>query len=67
MSLKTGFKQVALPAELVDHIGQYINEHTEQGYMSIPEFVREAVRMHLKESQTDTSSVKKIPHKKSQF
>lgn len=55
MSLKTGYKQVALPVELVDRIGQYINDHTEQGYMSIPEFVREAVRMHLKEKVNSTN------------
>lgn len=52
MSSKTGFKQVALPKELVEQVGQYIHEHKEEGYMSIPEFVREAVRMNLKEKNT---------------
>lgn len=55
MSLKTGFKQVALPVELVGQVGEYIQEHKEEGYMSIPEFIREAVRMHLKEKLNSTN------------
>ena len=47
VSLKTGYKQVAMPQELIEQVQQYIETHKEQGYMSVPEFIREAIRIHL--------------------
>ena len=51
MSLKTGYKQIALPVDLVLEIQKFIDSHPEQGYMSVPEFVREAIRIYLKQKQ----------------
>ena len=65
MSLKTGYKQVAMPQELVEEIQKYIDTHKEQGYKSVPEFVREAIRMHLqaKEQELATKTKKTVKTK----
>lgn len=47
MSLKTGYKQVAMPHQLIEEVQHYIETHKEEGYMSVPEFIREAIRIHL--------------------
>jgi len=49
MGTNAGYKHVALRVELVRQIENYIQEHKEEGYMSVPEFIREAIRMNLKE------------------
>ena len=50
MSKTTEYKQVALPAELIEEIKKYIDTNKQQGYMSVPEFIREAIRFYLRES-----------------
>ncbi len=47
MSLKTGYKQIAIPYKLIEEVQNFIDTHKEQGYMSVPEFIREALRVHL--------------------
>ena len=49
ISQNSRHKQIALRYELVDDIQKYINTHLEEGYISVPEFIREAIRYHLKE------------------
>lgn len=49
MSLKTGYRQVALPMELVDDIKNFTNTNPNLGYKSTPEFIREAIRFYLRE------------------
>lgn len=53
MSLKRGYKQVAIPSDLANEIENYITKHSEEGYMSIPEFIREAIRMDLKSKSSE--------------
>jgi metal-responsive CopG/Arc/MetJ family transcriptional regulator len=49
MSKATGYKQVALPAELVDEIKKFVEKNKHHGYMSVPEFIREAIRFYLRD------------------
>ena len=49
MSLKTGYKQVALPSQLVDDVKEFTDKHPNLGYKSTPEFIREAIRYYLRE------------------
>ena len=54
-----------MPQELVEEIQKYIDTHKEQGYKSVPEFVREAIRMHLqaKEQELATKTKKAVKTK----
>ena len=56
ISQNSRHKQIALRYELVDDIQKYINTHLEEGYTSVPEFIREAIRHHLK----DMNEMKKL-------
>ncbi|AEA48043.1 ribbon-helix-helix domain-containing protein [Archaeoglobus veneficus] len=38
---------IRLPEELIREIERIIDEHPELGYVSVPEFVREAVRDYI--------------------
>jgi metal-responsive CopG/Arc/MetJ family transcriptional regulator len=39
-----GYRQVSLPIPLVERIDKYISSHKEEGFTSIPEFIRQAIR-----------------------
>lgn len=48
MALKErGYRQVSLPIPLVERVDKYINNHKEEGFTSIPEFIRQAIREKL--------------------
>lgn len=49
MSKATGYKQIALPIELIDDIKKFVDAHPNLGYMSTPEFIREAIRFYLRD------------------
>lgn len=49
MSLRTGYRQVALPAQLVDDIKSFMSKNPQLGYKSAPEFIREAIRFYLRD------------------
>jgi len=42
-----GYRQVSLPIPLVERIEKYIDNHKEEGFTSIPEFIRQALREKL--------------------
>ncbi|NVM27783.1 MAG: hypothetical protein HWN65_02985 [Candidatus Helarchaeota archaeon] len=39
-----GYRQVSLPIPLIERIEKYINNHKDEGFTSIPEFIRQAIR-----------------------
>ena len=39
-----GYRQVSLPIPLIERIEKYLDEHKGEGYTSIPEFIRQAIR-----------------------
>ena len=39
-----GYRQVSLPIPLIERIEKYITNHKEEGFTSIPEFIRQAIR-----------------------
>ncbi len=49
MSIRTGYRQVALPMHLVGEIEDFTNSNKQLGYKSTPEFIREAIRFYLRE------------------
>lgn len=49
-------KKIAIPGDQAVMIEKYINMY--EGYRSVPEFVREAVRKHLDEKKGKDQSVK---------
>lgn len=49
MSKSTGYKQIALPIELIDEIKKFMETNKHHGYMSVPEFIREAIRFYLRD------------------
>ena len=49
MSIKTGYRQIALPMQLVGDIEDFTDAHKNLGYKSTPEFIREAIRFYLRE------------------
>lgn len=42
-----GYRQVSLPIPLIERIGKYIEDHKGEGFTSIPEFIRVALREKL--------------------
>ena len=42
-----GYRQVSLPIPLIERIGKYIDNHKDEGFTSIPEFIRVALREKL--------------------
>lgn len=44
---RKGYVTVGLPAEVVDICETYINQHPEQGYKSVPEYIKTAIREKL--------------------
>ena len=49
MSLKSGYKHIALPEELIKDITLFIENNPNMGYKSVPEFIKEAIRFYLRE------------------
>ena len=49
-----GYRQVSLPIPLVERIEKYINNHKDEGFTSIPEFIRQAIREKIKRSEKKT-------------
>ena len=39
-----GYRQVSLPILLVQRIEEYIKEHEEEGYTSVPDFIKKLIR-----------------------
>ena len=50
-----GYRQVSLPIPLVERIEKYVKEHQEEGFTSIPEFIRQAIREKIERSEKFTS------------
>lgn len=44
-----GYKNIGIPTELVSQIDALIKEHPEKGYKTVPEFIKNAIRLQLKE------------------
>lgn len=42
-----GYRQVSLPIPLVERIETYITAHKDEGFTSIPEWIRQAIREKL--------------------
>ena len=49
VSIKSGYRQFALPTDLIEDIESFTNNHRNLGYKSTPEFIREAIRFYLRE------------------
>ncbi len=47
-----GYRQVSLPIPLIERIEKYINNHKEEGFTSIPEFIRQAIREKIDRATT---------------
>jgi metal-responsive CopG/Arc/MetJ family transcriptional regulator len=47
MLRERGYRQVSLPIALVERIDGYIKTNPNQGYTSVPEFIRQAIREKL--------------------
>jgi metal-responsive CopG/Arc/MetJ family transcriptional regulator len=45
-----GYRQVSLPIPLIERIEKYLDAHKEEGFTSIPEFIRQAVREKVEKS-----------------
>jgi metal-responsive CopG/Arc/MetJ family transcriptional regulator len=45
-----GYRQVSLPIPLIERIEKYLDAHKEEGFTSIPEFIRQAVREKIEKS-----------------
>ncbi|MEM3907631.1 MAG: hypothetical protein QXZ17_12355 [Nitrososphaerota archaeon] len=43
------YVDLKLPRELVDSVRKFISENPEYGYTSVPEFIKEAIRIRLRE------------------
>lgn len=43
------YSDLKIPRELIDLVKRFIEENPEYGYTSVPEFVKEAVRLRLEE------------------
>lgn len=46
-----GYRQVSLPIPLIKGIERFLEENKDRGYVSIPEFIRAAIREKLKETE----------------
>ncbi len=53
---KRGYRIVGLPNALIERIEGYIETHKEEGFTSIPEFIRQAIREKM-----DRNSKKEAP------
>ena len=42
-----GYRQVSLPIKLVERIDVYIKENPQEGFTSVPEFIRQSIREKL--------------------
>ncbi|MHA1265397.1 MAG: ribbon-helix-helix domain-containing protein [Candidatus Helarchaeota archaeon] len=49
---KRGYRQVSLPIPLIEQIEIYMKEHKAAGFISIPEFVRQAIREKLERAES---------------
>jgi hypothetical protein len=45
-----GYRQVSLPIPLIERIERYISDHKDEGFTSIPEFIRQAIREKIDRS-----------------
>ena len=46
-----GFRQVSLPIHLIGRIRKYLENHKEEGFTSVPEFIRQAIREKIKKEK----------------
>lgn len=52
MALKErGYRQVSLPIPLIQRIEKFLTEHKEEGFTSIPEFIRQALREKIERNE----------------
>lgn len=52
MALKErGYRQVSLPIPLIERIENYMDNHKGDGFTSIPEFIRQAIREKIDHSE----------------
>lgn len=49
MEGKTDLKVTKIPKDLLANIEQLVNKYPELGYTSTVEFIKEAIRVHLRE------------------
>jgi Arc/MetJ-type ribon-helix-helix transcriptional regulator len=58
---KNKFRTVALPQALIDRISQFVgDDESGFGYSTIPEFIKEAVRIRLDELEQKNQLLKKL-------
>ena len=44
---KSGYVQIGIPTDMYEKIKNLIDEHTEYGYKTVPEFVKDAARTRM--------------------
>jgi metal-responsive CopG/Arc/MetJ family transcriptional regulator len=47
MLRQRGYRQVSLPIALVERIDDYVKTNPQEGFTSVPEFIRQAIREKL--------------------
>ncbi len=58
---KSKFRTVALPQALIDRISKFVgDDESGFGYSTIPEFIKEAVRIRLEEVEMREAELKRI-------
>ncbi len=45
-----GYRQVSLPIPLIERIEKFLGAHKDEGFTSIPEFIRQAIREKIKDA-----------------
>lgn len=46
-----GYRQVSLPIALIARIEKYLDGHKDEGFISIPEFIRQAIRDKIERAE----------------
>jgi len=46
-----GYRQVSLPIPLIERIEKYMDNHKDEGFTSIPEFIRQSIREKIDHSE----------------
>jgi len=58
---RKNFRTIALPKSLIDRIVELVgDEENGHGYATVPEFVKEAIRMRLEELELKDLELKRI-------
>ena len=59
---RKGYVTIGLPAEIVENCEVYMSRHPEQGYKSVPEYIKAAIREKLarEENKTERPSEERL-------